>query len=322
MENPDMLRSKRIIPEFTLRSILFAMLVLAGCASAPPAPAPLPAPHPLVIMTDFGVKDGAVSAMKGVAYQVDPRLSVADLTHEIPPYNIWEGAYRLQQTYKYWPPGTVFVTVVDPGVGSERRSVALVANSGHVFVGPDNGLFTLIEAEQGLRSARVIDEGKQRLKGSEESNTFHGRDLYVYVGARLASGRLAVEDVGPVSDKPLVKLDYQKAEARDGALRGSIPVLDPNYGNVWTNIPKSAVVAGFPNGKAFDVKIFARGKKVYEARVPLVDTFAAVAKGKPLLYYNSLMNLALALNQADFAARHHVGSGPDWTIQLTPVIGK
>src|ERR1035437_4230905 len=117
--------------------------VLVGCMSpnhhcrcdAGDVPTP-----PLVLMTDFSLKDGAVSTMKGVAYQVDPRLVVSDLSHEIPPYDIWQGAYRLSQTYKYWPKGTVFVSVVDPGVGSERRSLAIRAKSGHIFVGPDNGL--------------------------------------------------------------------------------------------------------------------------------------------------------------------------------------
>jgi S-adenosylmethionine hydrolase len=273
---------------------------------------------PLVIMTDFSLKDGAVSAMKGVAYQVNPHLAISDLTHEVPPYDIWQGAYRLSQTYKYWPKGTVFVSVVDPGVGSERRSLAVRSKSGHIFVGPDNGLFTLIDDDSGFEAVTVIDEAKQRLKGSAESNTFHGRDLYVYVGARLAAGQLKLEDAGEAPKTPLVRIPYQKPDFTGGEIHGIIPILDVNYGNVWTNIPKALISQSFPGVRSFQVKIFKGKAKVYEARLPLGDTFAAVGRGKPLLYFNSLLNLAVALNEDDFAKRFKVQSGPDWTI----VIGK
>src|SRR6185437_13933688 len=103
----------------------------------------------VVFQTDFGLQDGAVSAMKGVAMGVSQDLKLFDLTHEIPAYNIWEAAYRLQQTAQYWPAGTVFVSVVDPGVGSERKSVVLKTKSGHFFVTPDNGTLTLIARSLG-----------------------------------------------------------------------------------------------------------------------------------------------------------------------------
>jgi S-adenosylmethionine hydrolase len=272
----------------------------------------------LVIMTDFGLKDGAVSEMKGVAYSVDPHLVVSDLTHEIPPYNIWAGAYRLSQTYKYWPKGSVFVTVVDPGVGSQRHSIVLRSKSGYYFVGPDNGLYTLVADEDGVDQVRVIDEAKQRLKGSAESNTFHGRDVYVYVGARLAAGVLPFEQVGEPLSQPLVKVNYQRPEFHDGELRGAIPVLDPNYGNVWSNIAKAMVTEHFPGKSSFHVRIFNGEHKVFEAQVPLVDTFSAVRKGEPLLYFNSLLNLSLALNQNDFSSKYHISSGGQWLISIRP----
>src|SRR5215212_9336134 len=110
----------------------------------------LPAQNKIVVFqSDFGLKDGAVSAMKGVAMGVSADLKLFDLTHEIPAYNIWEAAYRLEQTAQYWPVGTVFVSVVDPGVGSERKSVVLKTKSSHYFVGPDNGQFTLIAQSLG-----------------------------------------------------------------------------------------------------------------------------------------------------------------------------
>jgi len=285
------------------------LVALSACATSPK-----PNPRFLVLTTDFGLKDGAVSAMRGVAYTAAPDLVIADLTHEIPPYNIGDAAYRLQQTYSYWPKGTVFVTVVDPGVGSARKSIVAKTRSGFYFVGPDNGHLTLLNED--IEAVRIIDEGTQRRQGSEQSYTFHGRDVYVLVGARLASGQVAFENVGPALNRPIVLLPNQKAEFKNGELVGQIPVLDPNYGNVWTNIPKEIFSTSFPNAKVFNVKIFDDSRKVFEGEIPLVDTFAAAPKGKPLLYFNSLLNAAVALNQGSFAAQHKVGSGPKWTIRI------
>jgi S-adenosylmethionine hydrolase len=131
--------------------------------------------------------------MKGVAMSVSPDLKLFDLTHEIPAYNIWEAAYRLQQTVPYWPAGTVFVSVVDPGVGSARKSVVLKTKSGYFIVTPDNGTLTLIAQSQGIEAIREIDETKNRRPGSGESYTFHGRDVYAYTAARLAAGVISFE---------------------------------------------------------------------------------------------------------------------------------
>src|SRR5215471_18591518 len=104
----------------------------------------------VVFQSDFGLKDGAVSAMKGVATEVDPELKLYDLTHDIPAYNVWEGAYRLQQAAPYWPKGTVFVSVVDPGVGTSRKSVVMRSKTGQYFVTPDNGTLTLVAEQLGI----------------------------------------------------------------------------------------------------------------------------------------------------------------------------
>lgn len=271
------------------------------------------------MMTDFGTKDGAVSAMKGVAAGVEPSLVVTDLTHDITPYDIWEAAYRLQQTYRFWPQGTVFVTVVDPGVGSTRRSLVAQTKSGHFLVGPDNGLFTLVGDESGWNEVHVIKEAAYRRKGSEESYTFHGRDLYAYVGAQLAAGQLNFSGVGEsIAPTTLVRLPYQKAEFSSGVLKGNVPVLDPNYGNVWTNIPRSLLLNSFPKARKFKIRIDYKAKRVFEGILPLVDTFSGVAHGTPLLYFNSMLNLSVALNMANFAKTYHVSSGPDWTITVSP----
>ena len=183
----------------------------------------------VVFQTDFGVKDGAVSAMKGVAMNVDSSLKLFDLTHEIPAYNIWEAAYRLEQTVSYWPAGTVFVSVVDPGVGTNRKSVVLKTNSGHFIVTPDNGTLTLIAQSLGIAEIRAIDEVANRRKGSEKSYTFHGRDVYAYTAARLASGKISFEQVGGVLPAAVVSIAYQKPTLAKNTLKGTIAILDIQY---------------------------------------------------------------------------------------------
>ncbi|GGY56880.1 SAM hydrolase/SAM-dependent halogenase family protein [Pseudoduganella albidiflava] len=278
----------------------------------------------LVLMTDFGTGDGAVSAMRGVAFGVDPALHVSDLTHEIPDYDIWLGAYRLYQTANYWPKGTVFVNVVDPGVGTPRKSVVLKTREGRYFVGPDNGLFTLIAERDGVAELREIDENVNRLAGSAESYTFHGRDVYAYVGARLASGTITFEQVGPVlPGESVVKLAYQKAVRNGDVIRGIVPVLDVKYGNVWTNIPK-ALFEELKIGvhDRVQVRFLHKGKQVARVVAPFEHTFGGVAKGKPLVYLNSLLEVAVAISQGNFAGKHKIESGVDWEVEIARYAGK
>lgn len=150
----------------------------------------------VVFMSDFGLVDSAVSAMHGVADSVSRELKIEDLTHEIPQFNIWEASYRLIQALNYWAKGTVFVCVVDPGVGSERKSVVVKTKSGHFIVTPDNGTLTHVKKMIGIEERREIAENINRLEGSHESYTFHGRDVYAYTGAKLASGKITFEEVG------------------------------------------------------------------------------------------------------------------------------
>jgi S-adenosylmethionine hydrolase len=271
----------------------------------------------LVFQSDFGLKDGAVAAMKGVAFSVSPDLQIFDVTHEIPPFNIWEGAYRLNQSVPYWPAGTVFVSIIDPGVGSSRRSVVAKMRSGHFIVTPDNGTLTLVAETLGIEEVREIDETKNRLKNSEKSYTFHGRDVYAYTGARLAGGVITFEEVGARLNGDIVKLPYQKPVFEHNQVRGNIPVLDIQYGNIWTNIDsKTFQNLGVKIGDELLVKIIHDNKIVYEGRVPFGNTFSEVPKGKVVGYLNSLMNFSLAINADSFAERFKIESGPGWNITL------
>src|SRR5580698_2267879 len=180
----------------------------------------------VVYQTDFGLKDGAVSEMKGVSMGVSTDLKLFDLTHEIPAFDIWEAAYRLEQTVRYWPAGTVFVSVVDPGVGTTRKSVVLKTKSGHFIVTPDNGTLTLIAESLGIAELRQIDEAVNRRKDSQKSYTFHGRDVYAYTGARLAAGVIRYEQVGPSLPPKVVSIPYQKASLEGKKIKGTVAILD------------------------------------------------------------------------------------------------
>jgi S-adenosylmethionine hydrolase len=274
----------------------------------------------VVFQTDFGTKDGAVSAMKGVASTVDPTLKLYDLTQEIPAYNIWEAAYRLDQTVPYWPAGTVFVSVVDPGVGTERKSVVAKTKTGHYIVTPDNGTLTLLAASIGIASMREIDEAVNRRKNSGASYTFHGRDVYAYTAARLASKTIAFESVGQLLTPTPVLLPYQKASLNKNTLKGNIDILDIQYGNIWTNIGQDLwkTFVAIPHTKnVIVVKIFHQQKLVYQGAMPFENTFGGVAVGQPLAYLNSLMQLSFALNQGSMADKYHIASGPDWNVEVS-----
>lgn len=269
----------------------------------------------VVVQTDFGLKDGAVAAMRGVAYGVSGDLVISDLTHEIPAFNIWEASYRLNQVIAYWPAKTVFVSVVDPGVGTDRRSVVVRTGKGHYVVTPDNGTLTMVAESEGIDEIREIDEKVNRREGSSASYTFHGRDVYMYTAARLAAGKITFEEVGPKLEGPVRMIGYQRAVIDSGWLKGNIPILDIQYGNVWTNIPDSLVkAAGLKTGDSLEVRIQHRDSVVYNERIPMVNTFGGVAEGKPLGYLNSLLNFSVALNMGNFAAEHAIGTGPEWTI--------
>lgn len=301
-------------------------------------PAGVRRPSTVVFQSDFGQKDGAVAAMKGVAMGVNPDLRLFDLTHEIPVFNVWEAGYRLAQTVPYWPAGTVFVSVVDPGVGTARRSVVARTRTGHYVVTPDNGTLTFLAEDPGIEAVREIDETRNRRAGSGESYTFHGRDVYAFTAARLAAGAIGFEGVGPeIPGAAVERIAHPRPEAGNGAAHGGVPVLDVQYGNVWTDIGRDGLAAlhggdaaaACREGTPYTVRILRRGsgenagKPVYTGSdLPFANSFGSVPVGQPLLYLNSLGKVSLAINEGNFAARHGVGSGPEWEVVIEPGNGR
>ena len=272
----------------------------------------------LVLQTDFGTCDGAVSAMYGVAYSVDEELKIADLTHEIPQYDIWEASYRLIQTVAYWPAGTVFVSVVDPGVGSTRRSIAVETRTGQYIITPDNGTLTHIKKMIGIKAARMIDEEVNRLPNSGESYTFHGRDVYVYTGARLAAGVIDFAGVGPeVPVDSVIELQTVEAVYDGEKVKGTIDVLDVRFGSLWTNISRETFQKlGIKHGERVEIEIQNETRTLYKNILTYAKSFADVYVGEPLVYVNSLDCMAVAINQGSFARAYNIGTGTNWKLTI------
>lgn len=271
----------------------------------------------IVFLSDFGTVDGAVSAMHGVADQVDRTIKLEDLTHEIPQFNIWEASYRLIQAMTYWAKGTIFVCVCDPGVGSERKSVAVLTKTGHIVVTPDNGTLTHVAREIGILERREISEAVNRLKNSQRSYTFHGRDVYAYTGARLASGTITFDEVGLELGKDPVMLEVEEARLKNGAILGAIDILDTRYGSLWTNIPDTLLDnVGARHGDVFHVEITHQSMVVYGYDLVYAKSFNDVARDDALIYINSLLNVGIALNQGSFSERYRIGTGEGWKIKL------
>ena len=257
------------------------------------------APPTVVFMTDFGVLDDSVALCKGVMYGIAPDLRIVDLTHQVNAFSIGDGARFLFGATPYFPAGTVFVAVVDPGVGSSRKAVVVKSKRGQFFVLPDNGLMTMVEDRDGIEAAREITN-PDWMMGAKVSSTFHGRDIFSPVGARLARGDDWTQ-VGPVV-KELVRLDLKPAELGARGLTGEVIAIDGPFGNLITNIDGDDFLKlGYQRGDRLKVTIAG-----HEVELPFVKTFSDVPLKRPLLFIDSRGRASLALNQASFAAAYDI----------------
>ena len=272
----------------------------------------------MVFQTDFGCKDSTVSAMYGVVKSVDRNLEIITGTHDLPPFDIWSASYRLWQAMRFWPEGTVFVSVVDPGVGTARKACVALTEDGYYIVTPDNGSLTHVLHDNGIKEVREIDETVNRLrgKGTDGTSVFHGRDLFGYCAAKLAAGIISFEEVGPVYDvSQIVTLPVEEPSVNGDEITGIIEIDDPNFGNLFTNIPTEMLTAmGIDYGEQMRIQILYEDDIVFERTMPFVKTFGDEAEGKPVLYNNELLKLSLAVSQGSFAERFHIGFGGGWKI--------
>lgn len=275
----------------------------------------------LVFQTDFTYKEGAVSSMYGVVKTVDRELEIMDGTHELPQYDTWSASYRLYQSLQFWPEGTIYVSVVDPGVGTSRRACVAKTVDGYYIVTPDNGSLTHVKRLIGIEAVREIDESVNRLrgKGTEGVAIFHGRDLFGYTAARLASGIIDFEGVGPEYPvEEIVEHEMHEPVVEPGKAQGIFEINDPNFGNLWTNIPlKAFQEAGFAYGDHINVTVRHEGEKVFEEKVLFHQSFGFAQKGDPMIYNNEMMKVAMAVSQGSFCDKYNLSYGPKWTIEFT-----
>ena len=256
-------------------------------------------PPTVVFMTDFGIVDDSVALCKGVMYGITPNLRIVDLTHQVPAFSIADGARFLFGASPYFPAGTVFVTVVDPGVGSTRKAVVVKSKRGQFFVLPDNGLMTMVADRDGIESSREITNPDWMI-GAKVSSTFHGRDIFSPVGAHLARGDDWTK-VGPEL-KQLVRLDLHPATVDNRGLTGDVIALDGPFGNLITNISaEDFLKLGYQRGDKLRVTIAG-----HEIQMSFVKTFSDVPLKQPLLFVDSRGRASCALNQSSFAAAYHI----------------
>lgn len=275
----------------------------------------------LVFQTDFTYKEGAVCAMYGVVKSVDRSLEIIDGSHELPQYDIWSASYRLYQSMKFWPEGTIFVSVVDPGVGTARKACVAKTMDGYYIVTPDNGALTHIKKYVGIQEIREIDETINRLKGkgTEGVAIFHGRDLFGYCAARLASGIITYEQVGPTySVDEIITQEIIEPIATANKVEGIFEINDPNFGNLWTNIPLSVMLeAGFNYGDYLNVKVTHLDVEMFNQPVLFHKSFGMAKKGEPIIYNNELMKASLAVSMGNFCEEYQCDFGSDWKVTIT-----
>jgi S-adenosylmethionine hydrolase len=254
-------------------------------------------PPTIVFMTDFGVLDDSVAICRGVMYGIMPEVRIVDLTHQVTPFSILEGARFLYGATPYYPAGTVFVVVVDPTVGSTRKAIVARSKREQYFVLPDNGLLTLVEQRDGIESIREITNPEWMI-GSKLSSTFHGRDIFSPVGAHMARGDDWTK-VGPeMAVKNLVRLELKAPTLDERGLKATVIATDGPFGNLVTNIDADDFLKlGYRQGQVVPVTV---GDQ--EMKMKFVKTFSDVPVNDPLLYIDSRGHLGLAVNQNSFAA--------------------
>jgi S-adenosylmethionine hydrolase len=310
--------SQQIDTITTMKLLRAAMaLILAwtqpvtGVLSAAPAVTPGTSPPTpvIVFLTDFGTTDDAVAICKGVIKTLAPAAEIIDLTHQVTPYSISEGARLLGRTSQYYPSGTIFLTVVDPGVGTSRRSIIVRTKRDQYFVLPDNGLITLVVDRDGIAGIREITNPKWSLAGSS-SSTFHGRDIYSPAAAHLQRGE-DWTDAGPEL-KSVTRLDIPHVSVDSRGIQGQVVALDGPYGNLVTNIEGGDLGRlGYRIGDTVRIRLAGT-----EYSVPFVTTFAGVPVGNALLFIDSRGLASLAINQGNFASKY--GVSPPVPLNILP----
>jgi len=229
----------------------------------------------ITLLTDFGLSDAYVGIMKGVIWQISPQVKIVDITHNIPPQDIYTASLTLKKALPFFPKGTVHTAVIDPGVGTLRRPIAMVVN-GHYFVGPDNGLFShiIVDAKKKKHGIKIYHLNNQRYWLKNISNVFHGRDIFAPSAAHIAQG-IPLDDMGIMINDP-VELKLPRLTISSNTITGEIIQID-HFGNIETNIEKS-ILKGVVN-----LKIKIKGLTIER----IINTFAEGEDGEIVAIFDS-----------------------------------
>ncbi|MGB0023144.1 MAG: S-adenosyl-l-methionine hydroxide adenosyltransferase family protein [Candidatus Sulfotelmatobacter sp.] len=289
LTNDHRTRPARLLVLLAL-ALALALSALAGAQTAK-------YPQTIVFMTDFGVVDDSVAICRGVMYSIMPDVRIVDLSHQVTPFSIRDGARFLYGATPYFPVGTVFVVVIDPTVGSTRKAIVAKSKRGQYFVLPDNGLLTLVEQRDGIEGVHEITNTDWMI-GTKMSSTFHGRDIFSPVGAHVARGEDWTK-VGPeMAVASLVRLELKAARLDDRGVTAEVIATDGPFGNLVTDLDaEDFLKLGYQRGQEVPVRV---GGK--EMKIKFVRTFSDVQVGQPLLYIDSRGHFALAVNQGSFSA--------------------
>lgn len=272
----------------------------------------------VVLQTDFGEGSVSVSTMKGVCRIVDPTLEVFDSTHSVRPFDVLKASDALFYVIPFWPAGTVFVSVVDPGVGTSRKSCVALLENGSYVVTPDNGTLTYIKDRLGIKQVRQIDETTNRYPTTRDVHIFHGRDVYAYTAARLAGGVIDYEGVGPEYPvSQIVEAPYVKPRKLPDGVYGMIADSSTHFGLVTTNIPfRWLAECGMEYGDNVKIRIEHAGGCVLEEIVPMAKSFGFVPEGSDLVYNSETSMIEVATNRRNMVVERNLGDGADWTLAV------
>ena len=296
----------------TFLFLTFAFLFSSSCSfpfyhRAPASKEKTVSKKVIALLSDLGNKDFYVGALKGTIYSIYPDAVIVDITHQISPYNIKEGALTLYLAEREFPAGTIFVAAVDPGVGTSRRPIVVLSLDGKYFVGPDNGIFNFIYREVGVQRVYQIKNPKW-MRQAGVSKTFHGRDLFAPVAAHLAAG-WPVEEVGPEM-KDYMLLSLTPVVKKGNRIKSEVTAID-RYGNVRLNVSEKLFSSlGVNPGEEVVVRL--KNKTV---KVKWVSTYGKVPVGTSLLLISSTGFLELAVNRGSAARKYGLEIGARVTIE-------
>lgn len=271
----------------------------------------------IVMQSDFGIDSGLVASMHGMCKMVDRTLEVDDITHELPAFDVKAASYCLSYTVPYWPAGTIFVSVVDPGVGTDRKASVAKLRNGSYVVTPDNGTLTYLQDMIGIDEIREIDEAVNRYQPTIDVHSFHGRDLFSYCAARLAAGLITYKEVGkayPVSG--VIRHPICHAEVSQKFVKAVIQSYDP-FGSAELSVLNTEFAnTGFCLCDRLELVITCEGEQPLRLTVPYERSFGYVPVGEDLIFNDLASFVTVGTNQGNFAEKYHLDKKKEYQVVI------